>query len=84
MIIDQLAQIGHFWGFFHWTRIGMLLFNICAAFSEMERELIKERVNAGLEAARDKGRKGGRPKSLSPEEAETIRDLRKSSKSACG
>jgi DNA invertase Pin-like site-specific DNA recombinase len=61
------------------TPIGMLLFNICAAFSEMERELIKERVNAGLEAARDKGRKGGRPKSLSPEEAETIRDLRKSS-----
>ena len=46
------------------TPIGMLLFNVCAAFSEMERELIKERVSAGVEAARSKGRKGGRPKSL--------------------
>jgi DNA invertase Pin-like site-specific DNA recombinase len=46
------------------TPMGMLLFNICAAFSEMERELIKERVSAGVEAARSKGRKGGRPKSL--------------------
>ena len=46
------------------TPMGMLLFNVCAAFSEMERELIKERVSAGVEAARSKGRKGGRPKSL--------------------
>jgi DNA invertase Pin-like site-specific DNA recombinase len=46
------------------TPMGMLLFYICAAFSEMERELIKERVSAGVEAARLKGRKGGRPKSL--------------------
>ena len=30
------------------TPIGMLLFNICAAFSEMERELIRERVKAGV------------------------------------
>ena len=45
------------------TPMGMLLFNVCAAFSEMERELIKERVSAGVEAARSKGRKGGRPKS---------------------
>ena len=44
--------------------MGMLLFNICAAFSQMERELIKERVSAGVAAARAKGRKGGRPKSL--------------------
>ena len=46
------------------TPMGMLLFNVCAAFSEMERELIKERVSASVEAARSKGRKGGRPKSL--------------------
>ncbi len=42
------------------TPMGMLLFSMCAAFSEMERELIKERVKAGLDAAhstsvRDKG-----------------------------
>ncbi|OIN83716.1 recombinase family protein [Francisella sp. TX07-6608] len=46
------------------TPMGMLLFNICAAFSQMERELIKERVAAGVAAARAKGRTGGRPKSL--------------------
>jgi DNA invertase Pin-like site-specific DNA recombinase len=40
---------------------------MCAAFSEMERELIRERVMAGLHAAHSKGRKGGRPSSLTPE-----------------
>ena len=34
------------------TPMGMLLFNICAAFSEMERELIRERVRVGLDAAK--------------------------------
>lgn len=46
------------------TPMGMLLFNMCAAFSEMERELIRERVKAGIGSARDKGRRGGRPKAL--------------------
>lgn len=59
------------------TPMGMLLFNICAAFSEMERELIRERVNAGLELARDKGRRGGRPKSLTPEKEKHLNALRK-------
>ena len=58
------------------TSIGMLLFNVCAAFSEMERELIRERVKAGLDSARNKGRKGGRPKALTYEKAETIKALR--------
>ena len=62
------------------TPIGMLLFNICAAFSEMERELIRERVKAGLSSARDKGRKGGRPKSLSKEQVETVNALKKAGK----
>ena len=39
------------------THMGMLLFNMCAAFTEMERELIKERVKAGVERAKEKGRK---------------------------
>ena len=56
--------------------MGMLLFNICAAFSEMERELIRERVKAGLDSARKKGRSGGRPKALTTEKAETVRALR--------
>ena len=62
------------------TPIGMLLFNICAAFSEMERELIRERVKAGLDSAKQQGRKGGRPKALTDDKAEAIRALRQTGK----
>lgn len=51
--------------------MGMLLFNMCAAFSEMERELVKERV-------KEKSRKGGRPKSLSQDEIDKVKALRSS------
>ncbi len=44
------------------TPHGKLLFHIIAAFAEFERELIRERVLAGLEKARKKGIKLGRPK----------------------
>ena len=47
------------------------------AFSEMERELIKERVKAGLYAAHAKGRKGGRPKALTPEKEKKLKLLLK-------
>ena len=57
------------------TPIGMLLFTMCAAFSEMERELIKERVKAGLDAAHAKGRKGGRPKALTLEKEKKLKSL---------
>jgi DNA invertase Pin-like site-specific DNA recombinase len=60
------------------TPIGMLLFTVCAAFSEMERELIKERVKAGLDAAHLKGRKGGRPKSMTPDKMKKLKTLVKS------
>ena len=60
------------------TPIGMVIFNMCAAFSEMERELIKERVKAGVEAAHKKGRKGGRPKILTPKKSEELLSLKKS------
>lgn len=59
------------------TPMGMVLFNMCAAFSEMERELIRERVKAGLEIAHKKGRKGGRPKALTPKKHETLMSLKK-------
>jgi DNA invertase Pin-like site-specific DNA recombinase len=62
------------------SHMGMLLFNICAAFSEMERELIRERVKAGLDSAKQQGRKGGRPKKLTNEKADTIRALRTAGK----
>lgn len=44
------------------TAQGKFFFTIMAGFAEMERELIRERTKAGLEAARARGRKGGRPK----------------------
>ena len=40
---------------------GKLVFGIFASLPEFERSLIRERVNAGLQAARLRGRKGGRP-----------------------
>ena len=57
--------------------IGMLLFSICAAFSEMERNLITERVKAGLYTAHKRGRKGGRPKSLTKDKIKTFKSLLK-------
>jgi len=41
---------------------GKLVFGIFASLAEFERSLIRERVNAGLQAARQRGRKGGRPR----------------------
>ena len=58
--------------------MGMLLFNICAAFTEMERELIKERVKAGVDRAKEKGRKGGRPKVLKEKDIDKVKALKNS------
>lgn len=60
------------------TPMGMVLFTVCAAFAEMERELIKERVKAGLEAAHIKGRKGGRPKALTADKLKKLKSFIKS------
>ena len=46
------------------TSGGKLIFHIFGALAEFERELIRERTQAGLAAARARGRKGGRPKLL--------------------
>lgn len=43
---------------------GKLIFHIFGALAEFERNLIRERTQAGLQAARTRGRLGGRPKSL--------------------
>lgn len=45
---------------------GKLVFSIFAALAEFERELIVERTRAGLAAARARGRKGGRPRKMTP------------------
>ncbi len=46
------------------TAGGKLVFHIFAALAEFERDLIRERTNAGLTAARARGRQGGRPKGV--------------------
>ena len=47
------------------TPQGKLTFHLFASLAEFERDIIRERTKAGLEAARARGRKGGRPKGLS-------------------
>lgn len=49
------------------TPQGKLTFHIFAAIAEFEREIIRERTKAGLESARARGRKGGRPRGLTKE-----------------
>ena len=53
----------------------ILVFNIFAALSQFERDLIRERTNAGLEAARSRGRNGGRPSKLDAKQIAEIRRL---------
>ncbi len=43
---------------------GKLIFHLMGALAEFERDLIRERTNAGLAAARVRGRVGGRPRKL--------------------
>jgi DNA invertase Pin-like site-specific DNA recombinase len=51
------------------TPQGQLIFNLFASLAEFEREIMRERTQAGLSAARARGRLGGRPKGL-PRKAE--------------
>ncbi len=46
------------------TANGRLVFAVFAALAEYERELIAERTRAGLQAARARGRMGGRPRKM--------------------
>jgi len=60
------------------TPTGRLMFHMIGAFAEFERDLIRERTKAGLEAAKKEGRVGGRRNwKIKPEnEAQIIADLR--------
>jgi len=51
-------------------RGGRLIFHIFGALAEFERNLIRERTIAGLEAARVRGRLGGRPRKLDAKKTE--------------
>jgi DNA invertase Pin-like site-specific DNA recombinase len=57
------------------TSGGRLVFNIFASLAEFEREIIKERTNAGLLAARSRGRKGGRRTALTEKQLQIARQL---------
>jgi len=59
------------------TPTGKLMFHIMAALAEFERDVISERTIAGLEAARARGPKGGRPSVTKQMSAATIAGARK-------
>lgn len=60
------------------TSGGKLVFHIFAALAEFERNLIRERTKAGLEAARSRGRKGGRRKALNKDQRRHVVGLYRS------
>jgi DNA invertase Pin-like site-specific DNA recombinase len=59
------------------TAQGKLTFHIFGALAEFERELGRERTMAGLRAARERGRVGGRPRALDEEDIPELQALMK-------
>lgn len=57
------------------TSGGKLIFHLFGALAEFERNLIRERTQAGLQAARARGRKGGRQQKLTDQQIEIGRTL---------
>jgi DNA invertase Pin-like site-specific DNA recombinase len=57
------------------TSGGKLIFHIFGALAEFERDLIQDRTQAGLQAARARGNFGGRPKALSPKKVAMLQAL---------
>ena len=66
------------------TAAGRLTLHIFAALAEFERALVLERTRAGLEAARARGRLGGRPTMMSAEKLAAARALRASGELTMG
>ncbi len=58
------------------TPTGRLLFNVLGSIAEFERDLIRDRVVAGMKAAQRRGKAMGRPRSLDAAECERIVRLR--------
>jgi hypothetical protein len=57
------------------TSGGKLVFHVFGALAEFERDIIRDRTQAGLAAARERGRRGGRPKSLDAKKLAFMRSL---------
>jgi len=62
------------------TATGRLTFHIFSALAEFERGLLSERTQAGLQAARARGRVGGRPRALTAHAQKAVIDLRRKGK----
>jgi DNA invertase Pin-like site-specific DNA recombinase len=58
------------------TPAGRLVFHVFASIAQFERERISERTKEGLEAARNRGRVGGRPPALSSAQKVEVRRMR--------
>jgi len=57
------------------TAGGKLVFHVFGALAEFERSIIRERTRAGLDAARARGRKGGRPPKLKEDDLRAARAM---------
>ncbi|MDG1144497.1 MAG: recombinase family protein, partial [Burkholderiales bacterium] len=57
------------------TPSGRMMFQIIAVFSQFEREIISSRVKAGLSRVKSKGKKLGRPVTVTTEIRERVLDL---------
>lgn len=57
------------------TPAGRMFFHVIAAFAEFERDMIRERTKDGLDAARARGRTGGRKPKLTSGQSSTIRRM---------
>ena len=66
------------------TPTGKLTFHLFGALAEFERNLIQERTQAGLKAARARGRVGGRPKALDSDKRELAVKLYNEGKTPVG
>ncbi len=66
------------------TASGKLFLHIFGSLAEFERELIRERTLAGLAAARERGRKGGRPRLMDDTKVQLARTLHKEKTIAIG
>lgn len=58
------------------TPAGRLVFHVFASIAQFERERISERTREGLDAARRRGRVGGRPPALSGAQRVEVRRMR--------
>lgn len=81
LLLDGLGQRGvHFQslsqGIDTSTPVGELMFHLLAALAQNERRIISERTKLGLEAARERGRRPGRPSVMTADRIELAQRLR--------